>query len=275
MNIAGLVVRDGVFDWTHVAASRDPSLPSGPSSPPSPLSHSSDSHEEQSNLATELVKPWSLHTLHTLKTHLFSSPASAFDLFASPLLFFRTPGLAVPKLPYFPGCEPPATAPPSVDLSALSLSDAEYAALTSSEFDTLPASEQPSSDKKEGEEEAKPEDGPETARSSHLRFPPRDSGLKIPRSLFLVSNTASSRRQSQEDGDGGQELRTQAEKMARLMRRSIVLHEFKDRVMWDEDLDPHAASEERVQLVELQGKRKVGEGEEDNVVGEWLEGTDY
>jgi hypothetical protein len=80
--------------------------------------------------------------------------------------------------------------------------------------------------------------------------------LKIPRSLFLISkpppnNRQSPQRQHQrrragEERGGERVLGGQAEEMARLMRRSVVLHEFKERVRWGEDLDPHAASEERV-----------------------------
>ena len=53
----------------------------------------------------------------------------------------------------------------------------------------------------------------------------------------------------------------------KLMRRSIVLHEFKERVLWDEDVDAHQVSEERVRFHELGGDKE----EEGKVVREWLE----
>ena len=60
--------------------------------------------------------------------------------------------------------------------------------------------------------------------------------------------------------------------MGRLMRRSVVVHEFRDRVLWDEDADADGEAEERVRVVGLGGG--VGE-EEGEVVGEWLEGGGY
>jgi hypothetical protein len=148
-----------------------------------------------------------------------------------------------------------------VDVAALSLSDAEFAALRSAEFDGLPAIE----GKAKVEEQ-------ETVRSSHLRFPPRDSGLKIPRSLFLASRNSRSRGAGEVGGNAVAEedvLRAQGEEMVRLMRRSIVLHEFKERVLWDEDAEPHRSSEERVQLACLDDHVI-----EEKVVGPWLEDGD-
>lgn len=143
-----------------------------------------------------------------------------------------------------------------VDLAGLSLSEAEYAALTSAEFDSLSGREK--EDVIKASEKKIEELQPDTSRSANVKFPPRDSGLKVPRSLFLSTG--------QED----KELREQTEKMAGLMRRSIILHEFKDRVMWDEDLDPQAAAWERVRFA---GLGEGGEGEEE-FVELFLEGID-
>ena len=55
-----------------------------------------------------------------------------------------------------------------------------------------------------------------------------------------------------------------------------MLHEFKNRRMWDEDLDPSAAAEERVQLSPIP-TFAVSEEEEEEVeartVVEWLNET--
>tara|TARA_R110002060_G_scaffold68587_5_gene77319 strand:- start:308 stop:574 length:267 start_codon:yes stop_codon:yes gene_type:complete len=49
------------------------------------------------------------------------------------------------------------------------------------------------------------------------------------------------------------------------MRRSIFLHEFAERKIWDEELDPEGASEARCRTVALGsdegGGRGVGDGE--------------
>jgi hypothetical protein len=60
--------------------------------------------------------------------------------------------------------------------------------------------------------------------------------------------------------------RVQAEEIVRLMRRSVQLHEFKERVQWDEDLDPESAAEERVGISGFGGLE-----EEEKVVREWIE----
>ncbi len=54
-----------------------------------------------------------------------------------------------------------------------------------------------------------------------------------------------------------------------------MLHEFKDRRMWDEDLNPSAAAEERVQLSPIPA-HAISEEEEEmeaRMVVEWLNET--
>lgn len=60
-------------------------------------------------------------------------------------------------------------------------------------------------------------------------------------------------------------MNEQAEEMADLMRRSVLLHEFKDRRVWDDDFDAEVEAEGRVVV------RSVAGGEEGEVVGEWVE----
>jgi len=62
----------------------------------------------------------------------------------------------------------------------------------------------------------------------------------------------------------------QAEEIVKLMRRSVLMHEFKERVLWDEDADPGAAAEERVGICGLHGGEGKG-GEEGRIMGEWIE----
>lgn len=64
----------------------------------------------------------------------------------------------------------------------------------------------------------------------------------------------------------------QADEMAALMRRSVSLHEYKDRRVWDEDLDAESAAEERVWVRSLGGGDEEAEAEEERaVVKEWIE----
>jgi len=57
----------------------------------------------------------------------------------------------------------------------------------------------------------------------------------------------------------------QAEEMAGLMRRSVLLHEFKEKRVWDEDFDAEAESEGRVEIRGMVGR------DEPEVIGEWIE----
>jgi hypothetical protein len=97
----------------------------------------------------------------------------------------------------------------------------------------------------------------------------------IPRSLFLTTSPSdnaepaqTSKRARREQGE--REMQRQTEEMARLMRRSVVMHEYKDRALWNEGADAHAASEERVQVREL----GTGKGEQAEVVWEWISGLE-
>jgi len=118
------------------------------------------------------------------------------------------------------------------------------------------------------------------ARRANLKFPPRESGLRIPRSLFLTSPSPSKSSSStlkkkpskatEEEEDTITPI-AQAEEMAKLMRRSVLLHEFKERKLWDEDLDPYSASEDRVQVLSLPINSETS-GEEERFVREWIEG---
>jgi len=60
--------------------------------------------------------------------------------------------------------------------------------------------------------------------------------------------------------------------MARLMQRSVLLHEFKERALWDEDLDPQDAADDRVQLLSLSGKLEDKKAQT-KMIEEWIEDT--
>jgi hypothetical protein len=116
-------------------------------------------------------------------------------------------------------------------------------------------------------------------RRANLKFPPKESGLRIPRSLFLTSPSPSKsssstlKKKSSKIAEEEEDTITpiaQAEEMAKLMRRSVLLHEFKEKKLWDEDLDPYSASEDRVQVLSLSTYSETS-GEEERFVREWIE----
>jgi hypothetical protein len=272
--IAGLISINGIYDWTSIATSPPPIL-------------DTSFHSSESALLQE--GGWDTSTLFRLREILFSKPEAIFDSFASPALFFRTAGIAVPKT--WPTSDSPSE--PSPSLPSLSSSETSASSTTSPsplishlDEDVFYPTPDPSlvTDVDINELEISGRRGRdggdlelEVSRRAHLKYPPKDSGLKIPRSLFLYSPPPSSISQPTEGKVDAEETitpRQQAEEMVHLMRRSVLLHEFKERALWDEDLDPSAAAEERVQLsgLLLRPDTEAGEVEEGRVV-EWLNET--
>jgi alpha/beta hydrolase fold len=206
-NISVLAVKNAIFDWSKIASSPPPSDPPLPQDP-------------------------DLQQLYSLRSQLFCDPASAFDAFASPLLFFRTTGLAIPS------AFPKVASSPSQAQAEAAQEGAGAGAFVS--------------------------------RKSHLTFPPKRSGLRIPVTRIAVTADGKTKWEGKGKGKGkgkrkGEEhsgvLREQAGEMVALMRRSVVLHEGKERRF--EGLDVVAEAERRVALVELGS----GDGEVDD--GEW------
>ena len=121
-------------------------------------------------------------------------------------------------------------------------------------------------------------------RKSHLKFQSKDSGIKIPRSLFLISSSSSSsdlvidkakKRGKGKKSDGLRledviNPKKQAVELAEEMRRSVALHELKDRKTWDYDLDPYAEADKRIEVREVGGGSGEYE-EEGKKVQEWIE----
>jgi hypothetical protein len=271
--IAGLIVENGIFDWTPTASTFPPSEDSA----------------YHPKLIQNFSKSWTGTHLHALKSHLFSSPASTFDSFISPILFFRTSGVHVPKTwPSDPAHPESQSTTVSVDDKYLHYSmQTEHAgyvdddeSFTHSYSDTNAENLDPLTTKKDGQGitsttiDLKPE------RKSHLKFPPKNSDLKLPRSLFLYSTSPSApktpiikngKRKTSKNKIRDLELdnfvtpQEQAEEMADLMRRSVVTNELRERKMWDEDVDPEAEASSRVMV------KEIGEKGVDVEVGEWIE----
>lgn len=233
-----------------------------------------DIEQEDFNKLIRSQLPWTLSTLHSLKRTLFSNPASCFDNFVSPTLFLYSAGILPPKkwvsdVEQDAKINDPFLVDTSIDSELDPIPDIDTLALENATPISSPT--------QLADEDAVPGITPpgkrisaldiQTTKSAHLKFPPRDSGLKIPRSLFLTSSPSyfSSLKDSEEQKDMTPAI--QAEQMARLMRRSIVLHEFKERVMYDSDVDPHEVSEQRVRVKNLDGNDR----EEEVVVREWIE----
>ncbi|KAK2594693.1 hypothetical protein QQS21_007602 [Conoideocrella luteorostrata] len=166
--------------------------------------------------------------LHKLQDHmpvLFDKPSNLFDPFASPSLFFHSPGLLVPQ---------------SFFMSV------EHAAL----IDGMTSSK------------GSPDQPVKVPRKSHLVFPPRKSTLKIPETLLLFDSAkppainpsieSKGKRKGKQAQSGGHSFKTQAMELAELMRRSIDVVELKERSKWDEDIVDRAdEAVRRVQVIDI------------------------
>ncbi|KAF2966438.1 hypothetical protein GQX73_g7145 [Xylaria multiplex] len=229
MAVRGCVAYNGIYDWTMF-------LPDHPINNLSQSSSSSSSRNILEDILALTADP-EFEELKNKLAELFNKPSDLFDPFASSCLLFHTPGLLVPPSFNEPAIPPgsPLTDPPWVSEETI--------------------------------EQLMPFKRP---RESPLLFPPRRSTLKIPEILLLHDNppplppSLLRRRQRRKKKSWGNNFRTQAEELARLMRRSINKIELKERMKWDEDMDQWGEeAHRRVQV------RKIG-GNGDSVAAAWL-----
>ncbi|KAF5870568.1 uncharacterized protein Bfra_009957 [Botrytis fragariae] len=283
--IHSLIVHNGIFDWTPISTTPDPSIFHSASAD----SSQNLSYNRLSTLDLYESSPWTTLTLHALKTRLFSSPSQTFDPFASPILFFRTSGISVPQRWPIP---PPASPPPS-SISPTETSSSESTDfIEANDFSPYPDPQFPypdlSNEYATEEEEEEPHEALFESRKSNLLFPPAKSSLRIPRSLFTYSSFLFAGEKaydisqdiSQDEGkieekDEGEKenniFKQQAQELTKLMRRSVVMHELKERVQWDEDCDADETAKERVTEMEVGDAGWDGAVERDTVVREWID----
>ncbi|KAI0204540.1 hypothetical protein F4808DRAFT_413933 [Astrocystis sublimbata] len=206
MAVRGCVAYNGIYNWTMFL----------PDHPINKLPTSQPQHFLEDILALP-SDPDFIEMKHSVG-QLFNKPDDLFDAFASSCLFFQTPGLHVP---------------PSFDESAL----ASSSALVDMPWLTEEEAEQPM-----------PTSQP---RRSHLVFPPRKSTLKLPEMLLLhgtappLPPSMLRGRQGDTEQNPVNSFQTQAEALAKLMRRSINMVELKDRMKWDDDMDDCDGEAER------------------------------
>jgi hypothetical protein len=160
---------------------------------------------------------------------LFQTPANLFDPFASPSLFFHNPGLSIPESFY-----------------------------TSTQLANIIRSM-----KGQASDESKENVMP---RNSYLKFPPKDSSLKIPETILLhdapsgpPARQPGTKKGLIGSGDGDQRntYKNQTDEIASLMRRSLARIELKEKARWEEDA--HYLAEEpkrRIQVVEVGQERE-------------------
>ncbi|RYO94207.1 hypothetical protein DL766_002707 [Monosporascus sp. MC13-8B] len=235
MGIRGCIAFNGIYNWTTFL----------PDHPVNKLPRT-----RSLNILKEILTQSRDPTFLGLKQQaeiLFEKTDSLFDPFASPCLFFHTPGIHVPQS----------------FTERVQGSPASKVSVEDITLELLLAAVPP--------------------KKSHLKFPPTESTLKIPEMLLIHSGpplpapSPQRRQQRRKKEYRGNGFRTQAEELAGLMRRSIHEHELKDRKQWDEDLQGLKTWDEeatrRVQVYDVGLHHKVPELPDDgNRFAEgWLE----
>ncbi|KAF7861844.1 hypothetical protein EAF04_007726 [Stromatinia cepivora] len=267
-NIQSLIVHNGIFDWTPISTTPDPSIfPSESSNSSSPK----PSYNDLSTLELYTHSPWTSRTLHALKTRLFPSPSQTFDPFASPLLFFRNPGIQVPQRwpipPPLSSSSSPSRRPPSS--SPTNKQTSPKPAINSTESDNFPPYTNPSSPPQNPRnktstlsstsDEEYPHEPLLESRKANLYFPHPNSSLQTPRSLFTYSSSTAQNSTTQthmkEKEEDQNIFKQQAQELSKLMRRSIRESEFK----------------KGVKEVEIEEEGWDGERERERLVREWIE----
>jgi hypothetical protein len=215
MAVRGVVAYNGIYNWTMFLPDHQINKQSG---------------LRAANILEEILGQPTDPTFQDLKQHasaLFGDPANVFDPFASPCLFFQTPGLVVPQ-------DFDSSADPVISMlrsSGLSSEDAKEAIET---LVTMMSDKPP--------------------RRSPLAFPPRQSTLKLPETLLLhtpppaPSGTFQRKPQRRRKPLISNHFGTQAEELAALMRRSLEKLELRERAKWDDGFDGYQEIEKRVQI---------------------------
>ncbi|KAI9151957.1 hypothetical protein HJFPF1_09174 [Paramyrothecium foliicola] len=230
--VRGFIAYNGIYNWTMFL----------------PDHRINQAPKRAKSAATPLQPPEGslLYGLQQQLPSLFQRPSNLFDPFASPSLFFHSPGVAVPK---------------TFGISTSELADIDALAKLGTVDGSSPLLS-----------------SPKAPRKSYLVFPPRKSTLKIPRGLLLHDASppltdTQSRLRKRRSKRGGNTFEAQAQELADLMRRSIDKVELKERVKWDDETDSwDEEAQRRVQVIELAEENgslaldKMGE----SIVSQWL-----
>ncbi|POS79797.1 hypothetical protein DHEL01_v201802 [Diaporthe helianthi] len=228
--IRGLLAFNGIFNWTTL-------LPDHP--------HKKLMQYEPPDMDILYDNDKDIGFAKGLMPSHFDQPANLFDPFASPVLFFHTAGMLVPTS--FTERSPtpnrsqdlldPVDQFPSQGSSTLSADvPQEMDDVYSDWEDPPPPMAYEDIERDTGTEDRKTNTSssadsqaptsPKFPRRGYVVFPPRASSLKIPETLLMHTNPAA-------PGAAENSFATQALGLAMLMRRSINLHELKERARWD------------------------------------------
>lgn len=260
MTIRGLIAHNGIYNWTMF-------LPDHPIHWFIPKSKIKNKPQDTENTLSIPVEEEGIFTqLKHQTSALFANPANLFDPFASPCLFFHSSNLYVPD---------DFTTPLSVSLSQLPPTLAEAANKSATD------SEDPESASALLARAAALAKRSRPLRKGYLRFPPRNSTLRLPDTLLLYdaprqhklppsaagsSNGALPRRRGRASRDeelfveSKNNFKVQAFELAGLMRRSLGMVKFRRRVVDEgEEEENQGLEDEEVWGREIERRVRVGE----------------
>lgn len=164
-HISALITKDATFDFSSILASSFPGSVT----------------DRRKGLQTSTTAIDSGSSSYDLQ-QLFSDPSQAHDPFISPLLFFRTASWEVP--PCFPSQLQNSRATGDSSTARADRDDEDHFTDLEYEYAISSATTLPKGPV------AITNYTPQKARSAYLKFPPRDSNIRIPPTLFLVSGKA-------------------------------------------------------------------------------------
>ncbi|KLU92171.1 hypothetical protein MAPG_11117 [Magnaporthiopsis poae ATCC 64411] len=235
MPVRGVALHNGIYDWTTFL-------------PDHPVNHSLAQGAGGAAPARYAGNPMdgdeglepTFHYLKTLMPTLFSVPSNLFDPFASPCLFFHTPGFEMP-----PTFDRPLHADPDLDAGELRLGSSSDVT-----------------------EDRRIEIIFKISRSGYETFPPSGSSLRIPSALLLHQSPKWSCKASRTGYLDSTTVEGRGRPLDSLDHRSVLLEGSR---MWEGDLD--AAEEEAAWRVRLRdvGPAELGDEAVEEPVAEWLE----
>lgn len=245
--ISAIALRDGIYDYTILAQQQCPS----------------NADEKTAAFYKDMRS-------------CFDKPANTFDPFVSPKLWFLSAGMHVPTS--WPGEEDKAILTSQHNTHVSFGSFEEEDDLSNHEWDSYPTNNGIPSPPSSGKTITSVDLTPPPTKASYLTFQTKGSGIVLPYVRLCVSESAAKstvrttshalktgkrvKKHKFIEGDWQDFRAEQALEMARLLRRSVSMHEIKDR---NGGVDVGGGQDEALDRIDLLGS----EGMEEDVDGVW------
>lgn len=280
MAVRGLLALNGIYNWTTFLPDHSVNT--------TRLKMQRDLGLDLSVLEQRDHSGQDLGMLKALLPRLFRQPDNLFDPFASPVLFFHSPGMMVPPSfterwrPKYPSQQSPTSSSGgAIDPYDYVYSDPEDPPPPT----PFPEAETHAGSGAETDSDPDPATIPPPPRKGYFAFPPRASTLRIPEALLLHSTppplpdipasiegftrrTAAWKKLKNAENS----FASQALGLASLMRRSLKKLKLKESKQWDEDPgDPEAEAARWVETGDIRWDGSGQGAEPEDRARQWLE----